>query len=346
MPLTDFRLPEFRPHTLLRGGHAQTVGAVAFPGRLPEYRAQQHVVELADGDRIVLHDDCPASWTPGDRTVLLVHGLGGCHRSAYMQRIAHKLAARGVRAFRMDLRGCGAGVALARLPYHSGRSEDAAAALEFMAALCPRSPSTIVGFSLGANLTLKLLGECGSDPPGNLDSGMAISPPVELAACSEWLRRPLNRFYDAYFARLLTSRLAERRQVAPHAEHVEFARRPRRILDIDDAFTAPVCGFGVAANYYRVCSAARVSADVRLPTLVIAASDDPLIPMRLFHEVQFSSSTIVHVTRGGGHLGYIAARRGQDADRRWMDWRVVDWVTAIDARAAGAAIPDAATLRV
>ena len=39
----------------------------------------------------------------------MIHGLAGCHTSPYMQRIARKLNHRGVRTFRMDLRGCGAG---------------------------------------------------------------------------------------------------------------------------------------------------------------------------------------------------------------------------------------------
>ena len=99
------------------------------------------------------------AWQPADRSALLIHGLGGCHDSGYMQRIAHKLNARGVRVFRMDLRGCGAGMGLARLPYHSGRSEDARAALAAIARICRNSPTTLVGFSLGANMSLKLLGE-------------------------------------------------------------------------------------------------------------------------------------------------------------------------------------------
>ncbi len=54
--------------------------------------------------------------------------------------------------FRLDLRGAGAGVSLARLPYHSGRSDDVRAALEGIARLCPSSPTTLVGFSLGGNV--------------------------------------------------------------------------------------------------------------------------------------------------------------------------------------------------
>ena len=89
----------------------------------------------------------------------MIHGLAGCHQSPYMRRIAAKLNAGGIRTFRMDLRGCGAGALLARLPYHSGQSADAAAALETIAGICPGSPATLIGFSLGGNIALKLVGE-------------------------------------------------------------------------------------------------------------------------------------------------------------------------------------------
>ena len=137
-------LPAFKPHPLLRSGHLQTLAGLFFPGHLIEYAATRHHVLLDDGDQVVLHDDCPPDWTAGGPAALLIHGLGGSHESVYMRRMAHKLAESGVRAFRMDLRGCGAGIELARLPYHSGRSADAAAALGHIATICPGSPVALV----------------------------------------------------------------------------------------------------------------------------------------------------------------------------------------------------------
>lgn len=323
--MIDISIPAFRPHPLLRGAHAQTLGGVFFPGRLPEYRALQHRVPLADGDQIVLHDDCPENWRDGGRTALLIHGLGGCHQSVYMCRIAEKLHKRGVRSFRMDLRACGAGLELARRPYHSGRSEDAAAALQRIAALCPGSPTTLVGFSLGGNIALKLLGECGRDPPGNLDSAMAVSPPIDLIESSRWLARRANRFYDRYFARLLWRRLHEWRSLVPDAAMVAFARRPRRLIELDDVYTAQVCGFGTAENYYRQCSSGPMLSEIRLPTLILASRDDPLVPAHAYGCFALSECVTLRLSEGGGHLGFIAAR-SRDPDRRWMDWRVVEWV--------------------
>ncbi len=210
-------LPPFRPHALVRGGHAQTLAGVYLPSHRHPYRARRQNVLLDDGDQLILHDDCPPAWQRGDRAVLLIHGLAGCHESGYMRRISHKLAARGVRSLRMDLRGCGAGAGLARLPYHSGRSEDATAALEAIARLAPDSPVTLVGFSLGGNIALKLAGELEQRGCGHLDSVMAVCPPVDLAACSLQIQKPENRIYDRYFVSLLLKQLTARRRLLPEA---------------------------------------------------------------------------------------------------------------------------------
>jgi predicted alpha/beta-fold hydrolase len=328
----------FQPHPLLRGGHLQTLAGVYLPWPALAYRAEKHCVTLADGDRIILHDDCPAEWQPSDRSAVLIHGLAGCHTSGYMQRIAHKLSARGVRAFRMDLRGCGAGAGLARLPYHSGRSEDAAAALEAIARLVPLSPTTLAGFSLGANITLKLLGELGQRTCGNLDSAVAVCPPVDLAACSRQISRAINRPYDRYFVTLLSRQIAAAMSMAPDSVGVALARRPRSLWEFDNEFTAVVCGFGTADDYYREASSAQHIPSIRIPTLVLASRDDPMIPPDALSAVSLPPSVRVHWTDHGGHLGFVG-RGGTDPARRWMDWRVVEWVLA-QSGAAPERIPD------
>lgn len=352
-------LPHFHPHPLLRNGHSQTLaGFLLFRTSIDE-AASHHLVSLPDGDQIVLHDDCPPAWQPGDRTALLMHGLAGCHRSPYMQRIARKLNQRGVRTFRMDLRGCGAGELFARLPYHSGRSEDALAGLHKIVELCPGSPVSLVGFSLSGNIVLKLLGESPPDLPAHLDRAAAVSPPIDLAGCVEQLRTGTSRFYDRYFVRLLLQQIAARRRAGadlhlpegwpgtnpaeatgaspPAAAAVGPAgpappggralQVPRGIYEFDAAFTAPLCGFGTAENYYRLCSSAQFIRQIRVPTLILTAADDPLVPATPFWQLALPSAVTLQVTEHGGHLGFIG-RSTHVPDRRWMDWRIVDWLLA------------------
>lgn len=327
------QFPRFVPHPLLRGGHLQTLAAVWLPPPKHEYRAISHRVAMPDGDQFVLHDDCPADWQPGHRTALLIHGLCGCHLSSYMVRIAARLNERGVRTFRMDLRGCGAAQDLARLPYHSGQTEDPRRALERIAELCPDSPTTVIGFSLGGNITLKLMGEEGGQPTAGLDSAVAVNPPIDLLRCVQEICRIRNRAYDRYFVRLLLKRLADAQARVADMPEVAFPRPVRRLREFDDWYTAPLSGFGNAENYYRTCSSKLLIPQIRLPTLILTAANDPLVPAEIHDDVARPDCVQLHVAAGGGHLGYVAAA-GIDPDRRWLDWRVSEWVASLGHDAA------------
>jgi len=328
--LIDFRwppaIPPFFPPLWLRGGHVQTLAGAFWPKRLPAYRATPRPVKLDDGDMVVIHDDCPPDWQPGNAAALLMHGLSGCHLSPLLVRLAHKLSACGVRVFRLDLRGCGAGLGLAQKPYHAGCSNDLAQVVTAVLAWCA-SPLTLVGVSLSGNILLKYLGEAPDRVPADVVRAMAINPPIDLARSVATLDRSVNRWYDRHFFVQLTRHLHERRRQLPDAPFPAGAPRSRRLYDFDDWYTAPVSGFGNAATYYARCSAMQFLPHVRVPTAILTARDDPLVPVAMFEEHSSAWPSNVHlaIVDGGGHVGYIA-RRGVDPDVHWLDWRVVEFV--------------------
>jgi predicted alpha/beta-fold hydrolase len=242
-----------------------------------------------------------------------------------MVRCSAKLRARGVRVFRMDLRGCGAGFALARHPIHAGRSEDAAAALSFVIEQCPDSPVHVVGFSMGANIVLKFAGEVGDQAPANLASVMAVSPPIDLIECSRNIQRGWNRLYDRRFVRGLLDHIRRRTKLVPDALTRPLNPLPRRLYDFDNAFTAPLAGFADATDYYQQASSGPLLGQIAVPALIVAAANDPIIPIGCFEAASYAPATRLVVTPCGGHLGFVAAS-GHDPDCRWLDWRVVEWV--------------------
>lgn len=137
----------FRPAWWLPGGHLQTLSAAYWRGPQAVESGTPRRVVLPDGDALIAVDDCPVSWRPGDPAILMMHGLGGCARNAFLVRTAAKLVAAGVRVFRLNLRGCGAGAGLCRWPYHAGRSDDLRVAVEAVVRWC-REPSRADDFSL------------------------------------------------------------------------------------------------------------------------------------------------------------------------------------------------------
>jgi predicted alpha/beta-fold hydrolase len=321
----DVRFPAFRAHPFVPGGHLQTIlGCYFFHQHVP-YSATKHVVPLADGDQIVVHDDRPAKWQPNDPVALLVHGLGGSHQSGYMQRCASKLNAYGVRVFRMDLRGCGAGMGLAKQLCHAGRSEDVAAVLADVNQRCLYSPTTVIGFSMGANMVLKLAGEWADRFPENLAGVMAVAPPVDLSVCCNNVQKALRGVYDRSFVYGLRQYIAQRQLSNPEIPTPPLPANVRRIREFDAHVTAPLSGFRDADDYYTRASSGPYLTNIRVPTLIVAAEDDPIVPIAIVQQAKISDNVKLLVASGGGHLGYIAAK-SNDPDCRWLDWRVVEWV--------------------
>jgi hypothetical protein len=321
--MINSNFPPFLPCRGLESGHLQTLVATYLKPRLP-YRAARHIVTLDDADAIVLHDDRPNNWTRGDRVVLMLHGVAGCHGSPYLVRTAHKLNRVGLRTFRMDLRGMGAGRALAEKPGHAGRSSDARAALQQVTDQCPDSPITLVGYSMGGNIVLKLLGELAEQTPPALDNAIAVAPPIDLLLCAQNLNCGLQRFYSRALTRMLVRAVRDRQSMLT-ALPVPLTAMPTLLWDFDDRITAPLSGYDGAESYYVDCSSARALDQIAIPTLIISAADDPLIPVKMFHQATRADGVHLHLTDHGGHLGFYG-RRGRDSDRWWLDWRIVDWI--------------------
>jgi len=318
--------PPFTPHPLLRNRHLQTIVGAYLPYKVRGGSPQEHLIKAYDGDGLCIHESRPRSWRSGDRVAVMMHGLGGSHRSPYLVRINDALHEHGYRVFRKELRGFGSSFDKSRGHAHAGRSEDVAATIEQVIDWAPDSPISIVGFSMSANMLLKWLGEAGEQVPSNVDSALAVAPPMDLMQCCVNLRQGVNRLYDWSFVRGLHALVNRRRKAPGDYLDVPIRSLPKRLREFDNVYTAPLCGFSNYREYYTESSAARWLTEIRTPTLILAAEDDPVVPFRMFQEYPRSDQVDLYSTTHGGHLGYVANSRGADPDCRWLDWRVIDWV--------------------
>jgi predicted alpha/beta-fold hydrolase len=234
--------------------------------------------------------------------------------------------------FRMNMRGCGPGQGLAKGIYHSGRSEDTRAVLEWIATNFPNSPITQIGISLGGNATLKMAGEYGSNRPTFLQGVAAVGAPVDLAACSQRISAPQNRLFDLYFSRHLMRHV--HRQSARFPDKVlelpeELLRGRQSLARFDDLYVAPTSGFKSGKHYYEVCSSFPLLDAIHCPALLLAAEDDPIVPVETYYRIPKRRGMDVIVTKRGGHTAYISNRRERHYGRFWMDRVVVDWVLGL-----------------
>ena len=336
--IETFSHPAFSPHPIFRTGWTQTIAAALLPPNTPKLRVLRHALTLPDNEQTILSEvvglfsenaktDLPkAKLHTRTRTFLLVHGLTGNENSPYIQRLAALLFQAGYRPFLMNLRGCGPAEGLSQTIYHSGRSEDTRAAIHCISKLYPSAPITQIGFSLGGNITLKMAGEDGASPAGNLDSCIAVSAPLDLNASAEKLQRSENLFFDQFFVQLLRLDVWKRHRKFPR---LGSAKLPLLLTlkGFDDIYTSRHGGFKDGTDYYTRCSSGQFVPSIRIPTLLICAKDDPIVETRDYESLPTRQHISIFTPDRGGHVGFLGEPPGpRSGPQVWHDQVILKWV--------------------
>lgn len=322
-------LPPFEPHPWLRGGHAQTIVGRYWPMPRPGLAATAHELALADGDRLLLLESTPTGWEPTHPTAMMVHGLAGCAEASYIVRLGARLVDLGIRVVRVNLRGAGRGFGLARGIYHAGRSDDLRAVVDWIRSRDDHTPIAAVGFSLGANLVLKLATEIAQEGPGAgaLACVVAANPPIDLATCARRMSEPENRLYDWNFVRWLRKMVVRLHRRFPELGPPRL-EGVRTLYQFDDRYTARRNGFASADDYYERCSLVASLGRINIPGLIIHAMDDPFIPHEPFLQATRRPGLALELVRHGGHLGYLS-RNPCHGNRRWLDARLASFLSLV-----------------
>jgi hypothetical protein len=311
-------LPEFRP--ISRNPHLLTIGGNFWPRKIDEQRfpAVRKQYSIAPGITVVALEHQPLE--PARGQIVLLHGLEGSAEAGYFASFAQEALVRGYGVHRLNMRTCGGTEDLCETMYHSGLTGDTKFILEQL-----KQPIFLVGFSLGGNVALKLAGELGQN--GLLAGVCAVSTPIDLAACVRAIDKPSNILYSRRFLKRLRERVRRMNMRVPQAYSLLGLDDVRMIWEFDDRFTAPLFGFGTAANYYATQSATNYLDAIRVPTLVISAKDDPLVPFEIYHHRAFQNNPALTLlaTTHGGHLGFLARRK----PRFWLDGVALDWIDSV-----------------
>ncbi len=325
--------PHFSPRPWLTNGHLQTIvgNYLHRSNSLPPAVPQLVEVTPAHGRQISTQVLCECHWQLRDvratrPTVLILHGLEGSSRSQYVIGNADKLWAAGCNVIRMNMRNCGpASTHPERLTptlYHSGLSGDVAAVIDFFVHAEGLQSVSLIGYSMGGNIVLKLAGEWGHTPPPQLRCVVGVSPAVDLAASADALHELHNRIYERKFLHALTKRFRRKAVLFPRAFDPQMAAHITSLREFDDRITALYCGFASADDYYFRAAAARVLDKITLPTLVLHAQDDPFV--RLTPETRMKMAANPHIelleTAHGGHCAFLAVPDKRTAnDGYWAE---------------------------
>lgn len=250
-----------------------------------------------------------------------------------MVGISRKAFARGFHTMRMNLRNCGGTEQLTSTLYCAALSEDVPPIVRHLRDACGVGEVYAAGVSLGANILLKFLGEQGEHGRDDLGGLAVISPPPDLALGARRLLKPSNWIYQRHFVRSLIERVRRKATHDPGIADLQRVGRIRTVYEFDDLVTAPHFGFATAEDYYSKASCGPLLCRIRVPTLIVQAKDDPLIPFESFRFVGIESNPFLQLlaTEQGGHAGFLAARPvvPDDLDEYWAEARVVQFLSAL-----------------
>ena len=322
-----FSADSFVPRRLLRNAHLQTITGNFLPrtDRLPPAIAELVEIPGEHVSPIPTRVLCHCHWQPADvrssrPTAILLHGLEGSSDSQYIVGNANKLWSAGANVIRMNMRNCGGTEHLSPTLYHSGLSGDVAAVMNFFLQREGLQSISLVGYSMGGNLVLKLAGDLGRKAPPQLRAVIGVSPAMDLGPSATALHRPQNRVYERRFLRALLKRFRRKVRLFPQVYDPNRAEGIRSLRDFDDRITALYSGFSSAEDYYHRAAAARVVSQIAIPTLIIHAEDDPFVTItpETVEDIRANPNITFVQTQHGGHCAFLASPT-REYDGYWAE---------------------------
>jgi predicted alpha/beta-fold hydrolase len=265
----------------------------------------------------------------GPSLALLVHGLGGEVEASYMARAAIAAERSGFSSLRLCLRGADRS---GEDYYHAGLTADLHAAVA--------SPEVaryerifLFGYSLGGHVALRYAVDA---PDRRLAAVAAVCPPLDLDASAHAFDRPECELYRRYILRSLYEIYKDvaRRRSVPIS--VALARRIRAIREWDRLVVAPRYGFRDAEHYYHSVSVGPWLPELRVPSLLVFARHDPIVPSSSVSatlEARASKTTVRWIERGG-HVGFPGKLDLGFGSSLGLEGQIMSWFGAARATAA------------
>jgi len=314
--MAPYRAPSWLP-----GGHAQTIyAALLLPRARVAYRRVRW--DTPDGDIIDLDFVEDPSLGMNAPLVVLFHGLEGSSHSHYALALMAALRGRGMRGVVVHFRGCSGEPNRLPRAYHSGDAREIDWILRRLRAQNGAAPLFAAGVSLGGNALLKWLGESGDSAFPVINAAAAISAPLDLMAAGDALGQGFSLVYARNFLKSLKAKSLAKLERFPGLYDAAALRESRTLREFDNLVTAPLHGYKDTDDYWTRASSKPGLKNVRVPTLVINAKNDPFLPFpALPGAADVSTAVTLEQPEEGGHVGFVSGTFPGNLD--WLPQRVL-----------------------
>lgn len=318
---------------LIAGGHVETIFAAWFR-RNPPVEYDRELLQTPDGGSVALDyhrlppnrdllEDAPV--------VILLPGLTGGSHDSYVRHMVGAASQYGFRSVVFNSRGTSDQPVTSPQFYSASFTGDMRQVVQVVQKRYPKAELLAVGWSLGANILVRYLGEEKDNCP--ISAAASLCNPFNLAISDANLGEGFNKVYNRNLAKSL-------RNIYKQHSHLfagiggdyqpELAAQCTTIREFDDAITRVSFGWPSVDAYYQGSGSYLMIPHVHVPLLCVQAEDDPIAPARAipYEALQQNPNCILTVTPTGGHLGWVA---GPEAPlgAPWSTRVVAEWLISV-----------------
>ena len=318
---------------LLNNGHVETIFAALFRSN-PHVTYEREVITMPDGGSVALDSEVSERQLPADAPILiLLPGLTGGSGDTYVQHTVLHAKQVGIRAIVFNSRATSDSPVTTAQFYSASYTGDMRNVVKHVAAKYPSSRIFAAGWSLGANILTRYLGE--ERDECIIEAAAALCNPFDLTVSDKNFQKGFSRVYVFNLPQSL-------RRIYKNPHHLfvdatakgirkfepERALNAKTIREFDDAITRISFGWRSVDEYYANSSSSLSIPDVKVPLLVIQAENDCIAPINAvpFEALEANERCQLVVTPTGGHLGWMTSPNLLGAP--WTDVALLQYFSA------------------
>jgi len=320
------RSAAFEPPTWLTNAHLQSIlpsltlrrPFLARRAREMLTCAQTQILDCGDGVRLLGHysSQAAAGHAPARDIAILLHGWEGSADSLYVLSLGSHLFGLGCDVYRLNFRDHGPSHHLNEEIFHSCRLDEVVGAVRRIQEMLPGRRITVAGFSLGGNFALRVANRA---PAAGirLERVVAICPVLRPHSTMDVLEEGAY-VYRQYFIQKWKRSLRLKQSLFPKRYDFASILAQRSIKTMTEVMVERYSDFGSLDAYlsgYAIVGDALAS--LAVPSHVILAEDDPIIPARDLKDLASNPQLQITTLPHGGHCGFMDSfNRESWADRQ------------------------------
>lgn len=316
---SDIRRSRFRPPFFLQSASVQTTLASAGLRALGKNRmvdsARQMILTTVEGVRLAGYmSRQPKPHTNG--LVILLHGWEGSSNSTYIRTTGRFLFGQGFDIFRLNMRDHGPSHHLNTGIFYAILLDEVFDAIRQITERESPNPVFLAGFSLGGNFALRIARKCATDPIRGVKQVVGISPVLDPDKATD--RIDEHRFIQTYFLKKWRHSLSIKQRLFPDLYDFSALLKIDTVREMTARLLEKHSPFDSEREYFKGYTLINEAlSDIKVPTTIITAEDDPIIPVEDFRELAISDSIRLLIQPHGGHNGFI------------QGWRLTGWYETV-----------------